>query len=408
MELNEYLRLYFTQLSFKNICNDNDFTTYENFKRFIDNHYSLEHMEKHNYLKYVKVKRQILRLNEDKLYYQYINDINNTIKFLADMRTFPYIDIKKYMFKINNIFKIIEERKSALSKTIKIIRSLFDIKSKSAISNIKLMMGLNTISYRYKLLLINSKKIIENVNKLIDLEGRYGIDHKLIQLNNMERSFLGKKSEYTANKVIYDYVNLMNLKLKEENKYNSDVCYYYETNVDLIKLFGILLSHKESIKGEVDGIIIYYDGTNYIIDKIIEVKSSIKATFEDIRKFICLQEYIHLMDDDVSIKYNNFIFTKESFVNIKNNQLNKWVAYLCINNINQDFIEKSHLFFSTVLKIIDDEFIMDYYIEKNEDVLMNKYKIVDNNREIIDNLFNIWFNNISFGTHECIIFMTKK
>ena len=87
MELNEYLKLYFTQLSFKNICNDNDFTTYENFKRFIDNHYSLEHMEKHNYLKYVKVKRQILRLNEDKLYYQHINDINNTIKFLADMHT---------------------------------------------------------------------------------------------------------------------------------------------------------------------------------------------------------------------------------------------------------------------------------------------------------------------------------
>jgi hypothetical protein len=280
------------------------------------------------------------------------------------------------------------------------------MKTKSAISNIKLMMGLNTISYRYKLLLINSKKIIENVNKLIDLEGRYGIDHKLIQLNNMERSFLGKKSEYTANKVIHDYVNFMNLKLKEECRY--DMYYYYETNVDLIKLFSIFFNHKESIKGEVDGIIIYFDGTNYIIDKIIEVKSSIKATFEDIKKFICLQEYIHLMDDDVTIKYNNFIFTKESFVNIKNNPLNKWVVYLCINNINQDFIEKSHLFFSTVLKIVDDEFILDYYIHKKEDVLMNKYKIVDNNREMIDTLFNNWFNNISFGTDECIIFMTKK
>jgi len=241
---------------------------------------------------------------------------------------------------------------------------------------------------------------------LIELESKYGIDHKLIQLNNMERSFLGKKSEYTANKVIQDYVNLMNSKLKESEC--NDVCYYYETNVDLIKLFNIFFNHKDSIKGEVDGIIIYFDGTNYIIDKIIEVKSSIKATFEDIKKFICLQEYIHLMDDDITIKYNNFVFTKESFVNIKNNPLNKWVVYLCINNINQDFIEKSHLFFSTVLKIIDDEFILDYYILKNEDVLMNKYKIVDKNRELIDNIFNSWFNNISFGTHECIIFMSKK
>jgi hypothetical protein len=109
--------------------------------------------------------------------------------------------------------------------------------------------------------LINSKKIIENVNKLIELESKYGIDHKLIQLNNMERSFLGKKSEYTANKVIQDYVNLMNSKLKESEC--NDVCYYYETNVDLIKLFSILLNHKDSIKGEVDGIIIYFDGRNY-------------------------------------------------------------------------------------------------------------------------------------------------
>jgi len=406
MELNEYLNIYFTQLSFTNICNDNDFATYENFKRFIDNHYSLEHMEKHNYLKYVKVKRQILKLNDNKLYLKYIDNINSHIKLLADMHAFPHIDIKKYMFKIHNIFKIIDEKKIALSKTIKIIRSLFDVKSASNITNIKLMMGLNTISYRYKLLLINSKKIIEGIHKLIELEGRYGIEHKLIQLNNMERSFLGKKSEYTANKVIQDYVNLMNLKLQEENKYN--VHYYYETNVDLIKLFDIILNHTDTIKGEVDGIIIYYDGTNYIIDKIIEVKSSIKATFEDIKKFICLQEYIHLMDDDVSIKYNNFIFTKESFVNIKNNPLHKWVVYLCINNINQDFIEKSHLFFSTVLKIIDDEFIKDYYIDKNEYVLMNKYKIVDNNRKMIDTMFNSWIDNISFGTDDCIIFMTKK
>jgi hypothetical protein len=406
MELNEYLNIYFTQLSFTNICNDNDFATYENFKRFIDNHYSLEHMEKHNYLKYVKVKRQILKLNDNKLYLKYIDNINSHIKLLADMHAFPHIDIKKYMFKIHNIFKIIDEKKIALSKTIKIIRSLFDVKSASNITNIKLMMGLNTISYRYKLLLINSKKIIEGIHKLIELEGRYGIEHKLIQLNNMERSFLGKKSEYTANKVIQDYVNLMNLKLQEENKYN--VHYYYETNVDLIKLFDIILNHTDTIKGEVDGIIIYYDGTNYIIDKIIEVKSSIKATFEDIKKFICLQEYIHLIDDNIEIKYNNYVFTKESFVNIKNNQLNKWVVYLCINNINQDFIEKSHLFFSTVLKIIDDEFIKDYYIDKNEYVLMNKYKIVDNNRKMIDTMFNSWIDNISFGTDDCIIFMTKK
>lgn len=405
MELKEYLKIYFTQLSCKNICSNNEFSTYNNFKKFIYNHYTLEHIEKHNYLKYVKVKRQILKLNDNVLYNQHIDEINSYIKILSDINIFPYIDIKKYMFKIYNISKIIDERKNTLLKTIKTIRSLFDIKPDNRILDIKLMMGLNTISYRYKLLLINSKKILESINKLIELEGKYGIDHKLIQLNNMERSYLGKKSEYTANKVIYDYVNLINNNLKKNNRY--DVYYYYETNIDIIKLFDIRLNHKDTIKGEVDGIIIYYDGKNYIIDKIIEVKSSIKATFEDIKKFLFLQEYISLIDNDLSIKYNNYIFTKESFVNIKNNPLNKWVIYMCMNNINHDFIEKSHLFFSTVLKIIDDDFIKDFYIDKNEYVLMNKYNIVDNNREMINNIFQTWINNISLETDECIIFISK-
>jgi len=396
MEIKEYLKTHFTQLSLKNVCSDNEFNTYENFKRFIDNHYSLEHMEKHNYLKYVKVKRQIIKLNNNILYNKCIEQINYDIKILSDMNAFPYVDIKKYMFKINNIFKIIDEKKAALLRTIRIIRNLFNSKT----PNIKIMLCLNTILYRYKLLLKHSKKITENINKLVDLEYQYGIDHKLIQLNNMERSFLGKKSEYTANKVIQEYVNSLNK--------NGHYYYYYETNVNIIKLFGILLNHKETIKGEVDGIIIYFDGTNYIIDKIIEVKSSIKSTFDDIKKFICLQQYIDMIDDDISITYNNFILTKESFVNIKNNQLNKWVIYLCVNNINHDFIEKSHLFFSTVLKIIDDNFIKDYYIDLNEIVLIDKYKIIDQNRQIINNMFQMWCDNISLETDECIIFITKK
>jgi hypothetical protein len=404
MELKEYLKIYFTQLSCKNICSDNEFTTYENFKTFINNHYTLEHMEKHNYLKYVKVKRQILKLNEHKLYHEYIDEINNYIKLLSDINIFPYIDIKKYMFKINNIFKIIDERKNTLLKTIKTIRSLFDIKPNNNLLNIKLMMGLNTISYRYKLLLINSKKIVDGVNKLIEMEAKYGIDHKLIQLNNIERSFLGKKSEYTANKVIQDYVNLMNNNLKKENK---NGVYYYEINVDLIKLFEICMNHNDTIKGEVDGIIIYYDGINYIIDKIIEVKSSIKATFEDVKKFLCLQKYINLIDTNINIKYNNYVFTYESFINIINKPLNKWVVYMCMNNINHDFIEKSHLFFSTVLKIIDDDFIKDFYIDNKEYILMKKYNIVDNNREMINDIFQNWIDNISLNTDDCIIFMTK-
>ena len=38
--------------------------------------------------------------------------------------------------------------------------------------------------------------------------------------------------------------------------------------------------------------------------------------------------------------------------------LTDWVTYICINNLHQDVIEKSHLYFSTCLKIVDDNFII--------------------------------------------------
>jgi hypothetical protein len=74
----------------------------------------------------------------------------------------------------------------------------------------------------------NSQELIYYINQLIEIERQYNIDHKLIELNNMERSFLGKKSEYTANKVILDFIGLLNK--------NSEKTYYYEMNVDIIKL----------------------------------------------------------------------------------------------------------------------------------------------------------------------------
>ena len=69
------------------------------------------------------------------------------------------------------------------------------------------MNSVNSIIYRYKIFEKNSKKLINQLNKLIELESLYEIDHKLIKLSNMERSILGKKSEYTANKIIIEYIN---------------------------------------------------------------------------------------------------------------------------------------------------------------------------------------------------------
>jgi hypothetical protein len=406
MELNIYLKLKFEQLSFSNICSDNDFLTYENFKKFILDHYYLDHMEKHNYIKFVKVKRQILRTKNEIIYSLLLKNINDTIKIMYDNHIFPNIDIKKYMYKIYNIFKIIEERKISISNTIKTIKNLYYIKD-NPIFRMKILIGINTLTHRYMILLKNSKKLIYLINKLMELEYSYGIDHKLIELNNMERSYLGKRSEYTASKIMSEFVKINN-KNDENINNNINKIYYYEPNIDLLKLFNIQPSHNECIKGEVDGILISYYDNSYIIDKIIEVKSSIKSTFEDIKKFIGLQKYINNMDDNIEITYKNFIFNKKSFINIINKDLTNWVIYLCINNIENDFIEKSHLYFSTCLKIIDDNFIKDFYIDNCDNVIKQKYNIIIENKDNIEQMFTTWINNIKLYNNECNIYISKK
>jgi hypothetical protein len=216
MEVNHFLKSKFIQLSSKNISKENEFLTYDNFKKFINDHYNLAHMEKHNYIKYVKVKRQILKLKDEYNYSLLLDQINDILKLLSIHHTFPYIDIRRYMYKLNNIFKLIEEKKIALYNTLKEIRTLFDLKNEENKFKMKILVGINTITYRYTFFLKYSKQLIYYINKLIEFEYLNGIDHKMIELNNIERSFLGKKSEYTACKAILEYVNYMNLPITQK------------------------------------------------------------------------------------------------------------------------------------------------------------------------------------------------
>ena len=399
MELNIFLNTYFNKLSSKNICDKNDFNDYENFKDFIMNHYEINHVELFNYIKYVKIKRQIIKSNNQIKYDKYINEINDTIKIMADHNIFHNINIRKYLFRIDNFLKLIETKRESFLSTINIVRNLFKLKDEKNF-NYKILTNLNLILLRYQIFLKNSKKLIYLINKLVDLEYSFGIDHTLIKLNNVERNILGKKSEYTANKIIDKYIDKL-------NNSSIDKKYYYETNVNLIKLLNIDMYHDNNIKGEVDGIVLYYDGKNYIIEKIIEVKSSIKSIFDDIKKFLFLQEYINDLDPEIIMTYKTYTFTKDSFINIINQPLHLWTIYLCINNIYRDVIEKSHLYFSTVLKIVDDNFINDYYINNNDNSIKEKYDIILKNRDLIDNLFNIWKKNVMLDTDYCNIYVSK-
>ena len=402
MGANEYIKLYFHQLTLNDILDDDDFCEYKNFKKFIYDHYQLNYLENNNYIKYVKVKRQILKLNEETKYTKYLNRISSIILILSNNSTFPNIDIKKYMFRIYTLLKLIDNKKKVLFESIKTINNLLNLKVNDIQFQFKIIYAVNAITHKYHIFCKYSKQLIYTIHKLIELETSYGIDHKLIELNNIERTFLGKKSEYSANKILVQYVNMMNADISNNKKY------YYETNIDILKLFSMEIHRKDSIKGEIDGMIISCENNNYTIEKIIEVKSSVKSTFEDTKKFSFLQKYIKNMEFIEPIVYEKYIFTKKSFVNILNKNLTEWIIYICINNLHKDIIEKSNLYFSNVLKIIDDNFIKDFYIDNNENIIIEKHKIILNNTKLIDNLFKNWKKNIRVGFNDCNVFTSRE
>jgi len=417
--INDLFKQDFIQLTPKYISKINDFSTYENFRDFIANHYNLSYIEKNNYLKFVKVKRYILKFTEEEKYTGYISKMNNIIKTMSEHQTFPNIDIRKYMFKLNVLLNIIKERKKILLETIENIRNIYNINNNSSLYNchtcLRIVIGINGIHYRYKIFQKYSKQLINIIKEFMIFEESYGIDHKLIELNNIQRDLIGKKSEHVANKIIKTYVKSINNldSFASSTGTIKKSCeqlkkYYYETNINFLKLLNIESLNIKTIKGEIDGLIISEEHGKYTIEKCIEIKSSIKSTFEDVHKFLNLQNHMKNIDFTKDIIYKNYVFNKESFSKIVHSDICDWTIYICINNEHDDIIEKSHLYFSNVLKIIDDNFIKKYYIDNDHSVILEKYIVVLNNKNKINKLFKTWMNTISLNNDKCNIFISKK
>ena len=72
-------------------------------------------------------------------------------------------------------------------------------------------------------------------------------------------------------------------------------------------------------------------------------------------------------------------------------------------NINK--IDKSHLYFTYVLKIVDNEFINNYYVEKKDDTLRKKHDIILKKEKYIQQLFNVWCSHVNLNKDNSIIFM---
>ena len=72
--------------------------------------------------------------------------------------------------------------------------------------------------------------------------------------------------------------------------------------------------------------------------------------------------------------------------------------------VKDNIIEKSHLYFSSVIKIVDDKFIKDFYIDNNDNSIIEKYQIIENNRQLINRRFQRWCDTVDFGKETCNIF----
>jgi hypothetical protein len=128
MDLKKFLKNHFDQLTEKYVDQTDDIGYYDKFFKFITSHYSLDHLQNFNYIKYVKVKRQILKLENDTKYMKYINSIDSIIRIMNQNNVFPNIKIKNYMYKTNVVFNILIEREKILIESIRHIRSLLDLK----------------------------------------------------------------------------------------------------------------------------------------------------------------------------------------------------------------------------------------------------------------------------------------
>ena len=256
---------------------------------------------------------------------------------MADNNVFPRVEIKKYMYKTNVFFNMIHIKQKLLLNNISIIKNLFKLNLKDTNSKFKIILYINSLYRKYQLFSTFSKRLKYNLLLLIELEKSYGIDHNYIHITNNQRALIGQKSEYHVKMIFEDYIKLLNGNQLNGNQLNGNQFetikkgqYFYEININIIKLLNIKLSLNHKIKGELDGVLIYFDGTDYIIEKIIEVKSSVKSTFEDFSKFIFLQNYLCTLNFEKNIIYKNFIFTKKSFEKIINQNMNNWTIYICI------------------------------------------------------------------------------
>jgi hypothetical protein len=403
MNLNDYLKNKIKNINEDDICHMN-ILEYNDFKQFVDEHYNLNHLKNNNYLKYVKVVRQkIVYTNEEK-YEDLIDEINAIFKKMHEKNLFYKLNFRRYLFNIKKIIFLLQKRELGLNDEIKRFNELYHF-FPSQIVKFKLLQTINTTSNKLIQFKKYKHKLVYLINKFKDLELKYDIDQDLININNNERTLIGKKSEYNVKKILKEYIKELN-KMNEMNKDIEYIEYIYYENVDIFKLFNVKLNNNKNCKGEIDGLILKKEKNDYIIEYIIEVKSSIKATYEDINKIMGLKQFFINYEFTQNKQINEeIVLNEKSFEKIINNKIHEWLIYIC--NDNKNNIDKTHFYFSYVLKIIDYDFIIDYYVNKCENSIIKKHKKIVDNQDYVEQIYEIWKKHVYLTKEQSCIYIIQ-
>lgn len=394
MNIHDYLIQYAKNVNEDDIY-DYKMEDYNNFKIFINNHYNLEHLKENNYIKYVKVMRQRIVLLGNNNYEKIINNINKIFILMDENHLFYKLNFYKYLFNIKKIHFLIKKRQNSIDNEIIKFQDLYKKYENNNKIKFEILHTLNICSRKYTLFNKYKRELLHLIDEFIKLEEKFGIEQELINIVNSERKLIGKKSEYNVNKILKKYIDTLNS--EKEN-------YYYLENIDIYKNFHMKMNNKVC-KGEIDSLILSKKDDDYIIEYIIEVKSSIKATFEDIYKIIGLKNFFLKYNFTQDIHINKIKLNEKSFSKIINKPVHEWLIYICNDQKNK--IDKSHLYFSYILKIIDYDFIKDYYINNNDKIIKDKFKLIVENQDYIDHLFSLWKNHIHLKKNSSCIYILK-
>jgi len=393
MDFRIFLQDYGKNLTTNDVI-ENKMLDYNYFYEFIKKHYDLNHIKKHNYLKYVKITRQKIVFNKESIYENLVQHINDIFQKMFHENVLCKMNLRKYFFKLSKIYTILEKKKKNFQELIQYYKLLMVQYEFNKPLQVKLLCSLNLIQYKYQLFLKLSRQLNFYLQQFIELEEKNDIEHKLIEINNMERTLLGKKSEYYAETILKKYCKL----------YPK---YIYIQNIDFIKLLKLPIQDVHQLKGEIDGLLLYQEDKYYYIEYMIEVKSSIKSIYEDIHKFVHLKKIIESIDEDdeFHVPDSDIILHKKSFQKIIHQPISGSILYLCTNNVYKNKIEICHFYFLYVLKIIDQNFIEKYYLQQDESIIYEKYQKIIDHQDYIYSIFNEWKKNVNLNEESSCIYL---